>query len=137
MLRAVRIRLYPNATQATQINKLLGCCRVVYNTCLARKMKSYKENKISENLATLGKFFHNELLKDDNFVWLREQNTKVLKQAIIDMLMHIKISSNDIQVIQNSNQRKIINNLVGLNLEQYPEKIFILTINCRLQILRM
>ena len=86
MLRAVRIRLYPNATQATQINKLLGCCRVVYNTCLARKMKSYKENKISENLATLGKFFHNELLKDDNFVWLREQNTKVLKQAIIDML---------------------------------------------------
>ena len=86
MLRAVRIRLYPNATQATQINKLLGCCRVVYNTCLARKMKSYKENKISENLTTLGKFFHNELLKDDNFVWLREQNTKVLKQAIIDML---------------------------------------------------
>ena len=86
MLRAVRIRLYPNATQATQINKLLGCCRVVYNTCLARKMKSYKENKISENLTTLGKFFHNELLKDDNFVWLREQNTKVLKQALIDML---------------------------------------------------
>lgn len=86
MLRAVKIRLYPNATQATQINKLLGCCRVVYNTCLARKMKSYKENKISENLATLGKFFHNELLKDDNFVWLREQNTKVLKQSIIDML---------------------------------------------------
>lgn len=86
MLRAVKIRLYPNATQATQINKLLGCCRVVYNTCLARKIKSYEGNKISENLTTLGKFFHNELLKDDNFVWLREQNTKVLKQAIIDML---------------------------------------------------
>ena len=86
MLRAIKIRLYPNATQATQINKLLGCYRVVYNQCLARKIKSYEENKISENQTTLGHFIHHELLKDDNFLWLREQNTKVLKQAIIDML---------------------------------------------------
>ena len=86
MLRAIKIRLYPNATQATQINKLLGCYRVVYNQCLARKIKSYEENKISENQTTLGHFIHHELLKDDNFLWLREQNTKVLKQALIDML---------------------------------------------------
>ena len=86
MLRAVKIRLYPNVTQAIQINRLLGCYRVVYNQCLNRKIKSYKENKISENRTSLGHFIHHELLKDDNFVWLREQNTKVLKQAVIDML---------------------------------------------------
>ena len=86
MLRAIKIRLYPNSTQATQINKLLGCYRVVYNQCLNRKIKSYEENKVSENRTTLGHFIHHELLKDDNFSWLREQNTKVLKQAIIDML---------------------------------------------------
>ena len=86
MLRAIKIRLYPNVTQATQINKLLGCYRVVYNQCLARKINSYEENKITENQTTLGHFIHHELLKDDNFVWLREQNTKVLKQALIDML---------------------------------------------------
>lgn len=86
MLRAIKIRLYPNTTQATQINKLLGCYRVVYNQCLARKIKSYEENKFSENQTTLGHFIHHELLKDDNFTWLREQNTKVLKQALIDML---------------------------------------------------
>ena len=86
MLRAIKIRLYPNTTQATQINKLLGCYRVVYNQCLARKIKSYEENKISENQTTLGHFIHHELLKDDNFSWLREQNTKVLKQSIIDLL---------------------------------------------------
>ena len=86
MLRAVQIRLYPNATQATQINRLLGCYRVVYNQCLARKIKSYEENKVSENRNTLSHFIHHELLKDDNFVWLKEQNTKVLKQALIDML---------------------------------------------------
>ena len=86
MLRAIKIRLYPNVTQAIQINKLLGCYRVVYNQCLARKIKSYEENKISENQTSLGHFIHHELLKDDNFLWLREQNTKVLKQAVIDML---------------------------------------------------
>ena len=90
MLRAIKIRLYPNVTQATQINKLLGCYRVVYNQCLARKIKSYEENKISENRTTLSHFIHHELLKDDNFVWLREQNTKVLKQAVNDMLSAYK-----------------------------------------------
>ena len=90
MLRAVKIRLYPNVTQATQINKLLGCYRVVYNQCLNRKIKSYEENKVSENRTTLSHFIHHELLKDDNFVWLREQNTKVLKQAVNDMLSAYK-----------------------------------------------
>lgn len=85
MLRAVKIMLYPNNTQTEQFNKLLGCYRVVYNQCLSRKIKSYEEKKISESLTTLGKFFHHELLKDNNFSWLREQNTKVLKQAIKDM----------------------------------------------------
>ncbi len=86
MLRAIRIRLYPNTNQVTQINKLLGCYRVVYNQCLNRKIQSYEENNISENQTTLGHFIHHKLLKDDNFIWLREQNTKVLKQALIDML---------------------------------------------------
>lgn len=90
MLRAVKIRLYPNKTQAEQFNKLLGCYRFVYNQCLARKIKSYKETKTSENLSTLGKFVHHELLKDDNFIWLREQNSKVLKQAVNDMLSAYK-----------------------------------------------
>ena len=90
MLRAVKIRLYPNKEQAIMINKLLGCYRVVYNQCLARKIKSYEETKTSENLSSLGKFFHHKLLKDDNFIWLREQNTRVLKQAVIDMLSAYK-----------------------------------------------
>ena len=38
----------------------------------------------------MGYFVHRELLKDDNFIWLREQNTKVLKQAVKDMLSAYK-----------------------------------------------
>lgn len=90
MLRAIKIRLYPNKEQATMINKLLGCYRVVYNQCLNRKIESYKNKGKTENLSTLGKFVHHELLKDENFIWLREQNTKVLKQAVKDMLTAYK-----------------------------------------------
>ena len=90
MLRAIKIRLYPNKEQATMFNKLLGCYRVVYNQCLNRKIESYKNDGKSENLSTLGQFVHHELLKDDNFIWLREQNTKVLKQAVKDMLSAYK-----------------------------------------------
>jgi len=90
MLRAVKIRLYPNKEQATMINKLLGCYRVVYNQCLNRKIESYKNYGKSENFSTLGQFVHHELLKDNNFIWLRGQNTKVLKQAVKDMLSAYK-----------------------------------------------
>jgi putative transposase len=55
-----------------------------------RKIQSYKENGFSENLKTLSYFFHHILLLDENFYWLREQNAKVLKQAIRGMLAAYK-----------------------------------------------
>ena len=87
MLRAVKIRLYPTAFQTTQINKLLGSCRVVYNQVLARKINQYKEHNISENLTTLSYWLHHKLLNNPDFEYLKEQNTKVLNQAINDMII--------------------------------------------------
>lgn len=86
MLKAIKVRLYLNKEQEDQLNKLLGCYRVVYNQCLERKITSYQTNKTNENLTSLGKYFHGTLLKDKDFEWLNEHNTKVLKQAIINML---------------------------------------------------
>lgn len=86
MLKAIKIRIYPNKTQTTQINKLLGCYRFVYNNCLTLKINKYKEDKTSLNLKQLGDYFHNTLTKSEDYNWLNEQNTKVLKQAIINML---------------------------------------------------
>ena len=86
MLKALKIRLYPNKTQEVQINKLLGCYRFVYNQCLNKKITSYEKDKVSENLTSLGHYFHGYLTKQDEYGWLNEQNTKVLKQSIIDML---------------------------------------------------
>ena len=86
MLRAVKVRLYPTSYQATQISRLLGCYRVVYNQALDRKINQYKEYNISENRTSLSYWFHHELLNNSDFEYLKEQNTKVLKQAIYQML---------------------------------------------------
>ena len=86
MLRALKIRLYPNKTQEQTINKILGCYRFVYNKMLALKQEEYKDNKKSLGLTDLSKYFHGILLKDEQYAWLKEQNTKVMKQSIRQML---------------------------------------------------
>ena len=86
ILRAVKIRLYPNKGQEQTLNRVLGCYRFVYNQMLARKQEAYNTDKTNLGLRELSKFFHGELLKDEQYSWLNEQNTKVMKQAIRQML---------------------------------------------------
>ena len=86
MLRAIKIRLYPNKTQEQTLNKVLGCYRFVYNKMLALKQEAYNRDKSNIGLCELSKYFHGTLLKDEQYVWLKEQNTKVMKQAIRQML---------------------------------------------------
>ena len=86
MLRAIKIRLYPNKTQEQTLNKVLGCYRFVYNQMLALKQEAYNRDKSNLGLCELSKFFHGTVLKDEQYAWLKEQNTKVMKQAIRQML---------------------------------------------------
>lgn len=86
MLRAIKIRLYPNKNEEEYIAKLLGCYRVVYNLALNEKVKKYEENKDNLRLKELGVSLHQDWLKNDEYFYLREHNTKVLKQSIINML---------------------------------------------------
>ena len=85
MLRAIKIRLYPNKGQELKLNKVLGCYRFVYNQMLAQKQNAYKTDKINLKVTDLSKWFHGTLLKDEQYEWLKEQNTKVMKQAIRQM----------------------------------------------------
>ena len=86
VLRAIKIRLYPNKMQEQTLNKVLGCYRFVYNQMLALKQEVYNKDKTNLGLRELSKFFHGTLLKDEQYTWLKEQNTKVMKQAIRQML---------------------------------------------------
>ena len=85
MLRAIKIRLYPNKSQEQTLNKVLGCYRFVYNQMLAQKQNAYKTDKTNLKITDLSKWFHGTLLKDEQYAWLKEQNTKVMKQAIRQM----------------------------------------------------
>ena len=86
MLRAIKVRLYPNKTQEQTLQKVLGSYRFVYNHMLAQKQDAYKADKTNLGLTQLSKYFHHELLKDGQYDWLKEQNTKVMKQSIRQML---------------------------------------------------
>ena len=85
MLRAIKVRLYPNKTQEQTLQKVLGCYRFVYNHMLALKQKAYKADKTNLGLTELSKYFYNELRKDEQYQWLKEQNTKVMGQSIRQM----------------------------------------------------
>ena len=85
MLRAIKLRLYPNKTQQIYISKLLGSYRFIFNQCLDLKKKKYDED-INFGLKDLGTFFHQDLTKQIEYEWLKEHNTKVLKQAIVNLL---------------------------------------------------
>ena len=85
MLRAIKIRLYPNKKQEQAINELLGCYRFVYNYMLALKQNEYKENNINLSLNDLSKYFFGTLRKDENYQWLKGQNANVMQQAIRQM----------------------------------------------------
>ena len=86
MLRAIKIRLYPNKEQEQTLNKVLGCYRFVYNHMLALKQEAYNRDKSNLSFYTLVSHLHNELLKDEQYTWLKEQNTKVMRQSIRQML---------------------------------------------------
>ena len=86
MLKAIKVRLYPNNNQEIYLGKLLGSYRFVYNQCLSLKIKSYETDKTNVGLKELGKFFHNDLTKSVEYQWITEHNTKVLKQSIINLL---------------------------------------------------
>ena len=86
MLRAIKVRLYPNNEQEQTLNKTLGCYRFVYNHMLALKQQEYNENKKSLGLKELSRYFYGTLRKDEQYSWIKEQITKVMEQAIRQML---------------------------------------------------
>lgn len=52
---------------------------------LARKQEAYNTDKTNLGLNELSKYFHGTLLKDEQYAWLKEQNTQVMGQSIRQM----------------------------------------------------
>ena len=86
MLRAIKVRLYPNKEQEQKINKTLGCYRFVYNHILALKQEAYKRDKTKLGLCELSKYLFGTLRKDEQYAWLKKENSAVMQQAMRQML---------------------------------------------------
>lgn len=79
MLRAIKYELNPNKTQKELIKKTCGCCRLVYNIMLDRKINAYKEDGTKISAFDLMKQL-TELKSEKTF--LKEVSSSALQQAI-------------------------------------------------------
>ena len=70
-------------SQESQLSSLLGSYRFVFNQCLSYKKERYETDKSKTSLSDLGHHFHQTLRGE--YEWLKEHNTKVLKQSIINL----------------------------------------------------
>jgi putative transposase len=82
MLKAIKIRLYPDNEQINYLSNLFGSCRFVYNKLLSFKISEYNNNKHSVSFSEMGKQLI--YLKSEN-EWLKNSHSKVLQQSLIDL----------------------------------------------------
>ncbi len=82
MERAYKYRIYPNKQQRELIAKTFGCSRFVYNYYLAKKIESYKNDKISLSFYECCKQL--TVLKSEQ-TWLREVDKCSLQNSLRDL----------------------------------------------------
>ena len=95
MLKALKIRLYPNQSQRELFDQYFGVTRFVYNVSLQHKQDIYNynlsikesinfyDNKLKSSITELNKHIVN--LKSSICPWLSSVNSKVQQQSIIDL----------------------------------------------------
>jgi putative transposase len=82
MIKAIEIRLYPNVEQKNYLNNVFGSYRKVYNLCLNKSIEEYENKNYFNNLKDFSNYFHRELLKNEEYSYLKEHNTKILKDSL-------------------------------------------------------
>ena len=76
---AYEVRIYPNDSQRSQIERTFGCCRWVYNKCLETRKASYEKAGKSPTRFQLDKMLPS--WKAEN-LWLKEADSHALQQAV-------------------------------------------------------
>ncbi len=84
MYLSVKFRLYPNKEQERLFNKTVGCCRFVYNQCLTRKIKLYRETGKSPSSFDFIKEL-TKIKKKDKYSFLQEVQATALRNSILDL----------------------------------------------------
>lgn len=82
MEKAYKYRIYPNKKQKEIIAKTFGCCRFVYNTYLAKRIKIYEETK--ETFSYVQCANDMKALKS-KLEWLKEVDSTALQSSLRDL----------------------------------------------------
>ena len=82
MKKVCKIRIYPNKTQESIINRTLGACRFIYNKYLEYNINYYKETGKFLKAYDFSKIL-TKLKKTEEFYWLNEISSKALKDSIM------------------------------------------------------
>jgi len=83
-LKAIKVRLYPNAVQRQIIASQIGAVRYVYNRALALRIFAYK--KFGKNVSKFDLIKHITKLRNrDNTSWLKNADSQALQQAVANM----------------------------------------------------
>ena len=83
-LKALKIRIYPNAQQTCLLNKTFGCARFIYNTMLSERKEVY--DKLKHNSRELYEYkYKTEAELKKKFVFLKEVDSVALQQARMNL----------------------------------------------------
>lgn len=83
-LKALKIRIYPNAQQTSLLNKTFGCTRFIYNMMLSERKEVY--NKLKHNSRELYEYkYKTEKQLKDEFEFLKEVDSVALQQARMNL----------------------------------------------------
>lgn len=79
---AYKYRIYPNKKQKEIISKTFGCCRFIYNSYLAKRIKLYEESKESFSYVQCA----NDMKKlKSELEWLKEVDSTALQSSLRDL----------------------------------------------------
>jgi len=82
--KSLKVRIYPNQIQQTQINKTLGCCRAIYNMMLYERKEVYELLKNTKRKLYEYKY-KTELQYKSEFEWMKEADSQALQQSRINL----------------------------------------------------
>jgi len=82
--KAYKYRLYPNAEQATLINKTFGCVRFVYNKMLTDRISVYEQYRDNKEELKRQKYKRPADFKEE-YPWLKEVDSLALANAQLNL----------------------------------------------------
>ncbi|AFZ55025.1 RNA-guided endonuclease InsQ/TnpB family protein [Cyanobacterium aponinum] len=89
MHRAIKVRIYPNKTQAKKLSQVMGCCRWWYNYALNLCIDTYKATGKALKQVALNKYLP-KLKKEEDTAWLGDCYSQCLQSTTLNLTKAFK-----------------------------------------------